>query len=316
MGLLHKYLHIQNLNSPDVEGILDDTIIWSYKLDGTNASIWWDTKNNCIAAGSRNRQLSAKKDNAGFYAWVISDDEEALLLRNFVFLQPEYIIMGEFLGTTKFVGSIKTYNQEALNKLWVFDIYDIKNECYLPAHEWREKLDIAYAGFDFETKHFPWYIPCFTMENPTIEKLQEVAENNFFLLDNSNIPGEGIVIERSNYRNQYGNYEKAKYVRDSYKEEKAKSKKIMFTEDIESNIIKMFVTNAELAKAKAKVELETGEEFSIANNKHIGMFLNMIWNDAVLDEIKTICKKFKNPTIEFKRLRKLCDLRGREFIGL
>lgn len=315
---MRKYNHVERLTSPDVEGLLDGTITYSPKLDGTNASLRWDDSKNTIATFSRTRQLGpGQADNAGFYTWAISDDPEATFLRNFLFHNPHLIIYGEFLGSTKFVGHIKDYNSDALGKLWVFDIYDTDKDHYIAEDEWRKALDIAYGRQEWEKDGFPWYVPYEIMENPTTEKLREVAQKNTFLLDNANHPGEGVVIRRADFCNKYGRYEIGKLVLDEYVQNKSKKKTPAQPGEIENEIIETMVTDAELAKTKAKVILLCdADEFCITNSKMIGMYLNFVWNDTILDEIKTIVKKWKNPIIDFRKLNNLCAVKARKYIGL
>lgn len=315
---MRKYNHVERLTSPDVEGLLDGTITYSPKLDGTNASVRWDNDTNSIAAYSRTRRLSLENDNADFCLWATkSDCEEAQLLRNFCFMNPNLIVYGEWLGLNKFVGHFKDYNPGTLGTLWVFDVYDVDKGCYLGEAEWRKALNIAHGGNTWEDEPFPWYVPYFTMENPTLEKIDEAAKNNTFLLDNANHPGEGIVIRRADFRNKYGHYEIGKYVLAEYTQGKSKSKKVTVAGDTEKEIVQFCVTDAELAKTKAKVILACNvDEFDNRNGKMIGMMLNMTFNDAILDEMKTICKKWKMPTIDFKALQNLCNQKTRKFLGL
>lgn len=310
---MKTYKHVERLSSPEVEGLLDGPITWSPKLDGSNASLRWDLKNNRIATFSRNRQLIAEKDNAGFYAWANSDDPEAKFLRNFCFHNPNLILFGEWLGQTKFIGHIKDYNQDALGKMWLFDTYDVEKDYYLPEAEWRHALDIAWI----EDDKFPWYVPYYPMLEPTMELIEKCAETNTFLLDNANHPGEGIVIRRPDFRNKWGHYEIGKYVRSEYQQSKSKPKQPAIPGEVEKSIVEEFVTDAEISKTLAKVLLENDkDEFNSKDGKVIGMTLNYVFNDAILDEMKTILKKFKNPTINFKALQSLCNAKTREYLGL
>ena len=63
-----KYQHIERFGTDEVLGI-DDGLNYIFpKIDGTNSSVWLDE--GVITAGSRNRELTLDKDNAGFCAWV------------------------------------------------------------------------------------------------------------------------------------------------------------------------------------------------------------------------------------------------------
>jgi hypothetical protein len=62
-----KYMHLERFGTSEVEGIEIGTTYVFPKLDGTNASVWFE--DGKIKAGSRNRELSFDNDNAGFYKW-------------------------------------------------------------------------------------------------------------------------------------------------------------------------------------------------------------------------------------------------------
>ena len=61
-----EYQHVAKLGTTEVEGIENGTCYVFPKIDGTNASIWYDGK---VRFGSRKRELSLDFDNAGFMAW-------------------------------------------------------------------------------------------------------------------------------------------------------------------------------------------------------------------------------------------------------
>ena len=66
MAKYMSYTHIQNINKSDCEGILNNSYCSvTSKIDGTSALVFFDGKE--IQCGSRSRQLSETKDNAGFY---------------------------------------------------------------------------------------------------------------------------------------------------------------------------------------------------------------------------------------------------------
>lgn len=309
--MFRKYNHVMRLDNVDIEGLLDqDVVTVSYKIDGTNTSVFWNEETDKISAGSRTREISLDNDNGGFFSWLMSDEGEAPFLREFVENHKNFIIYGEWLGKTKFLGAIKDYNKDALGHLWIFDVFDISTGEYLPEILWRMLLTRDYGS------GYPYMIPFVTVENPTLGKLLEVAQDNHFLLDTANHVGEGIVIRSQNYRNRYGRYEMGKIVLDDFKQKKSKPKPVATSGQVEENIIVNFVTDAELSKAIAKVETEVDDKFNNSNSKHIGRYLNEVWEGAILDEMKTILKKNKMPTIDFKLLRRFCDDRAKEYINL
>ena len=307
MAYYKSFTHVERLGKEETDGILNGTCYISPKLDGTNALVW--SKNGEVRAGSRTRELSATSDNAGFYAWTQSSDEEAVKIRELVLTNPHIILYGEF-GVGR-VANIKDYDVEAHNKLWIFDAFDT-NKCEYMHPE--TMIDMC-SAFQIER----YLLPYIEIDNPTEEDIVKFAEENKYLLSQANHAGEGVVIRNPGFRNKWGNYVIAKFVRDEYLQRKAQkeNKSVSKRFDCEQEIIDCYVTDAELAKAKAKVTLTLGlEEFDNKNGKCVGMFLNLVFNDAVLAEITDICKRWKRPVINFQELSNLCNIKAREYIGL
>lgn len=307
MAYYKSFTHVERLGKDETDGILNGTCYISPKLDGTNALVW--SENGEVCAGSRTRKLSATSDNAGFYAWTQSEDEEAVKVRELVTGNTHIILYGEF-GVGR-VANIKDYDIEAHNKLWIFDAFDTIMQTYLHP----DVLKNMCTAFGLEN----YVLPSTKICNPTEEDIIKLAEENKYLLSNANHAGEGVVIRNPNFRNKWGNYVIAKFVRDEYLQRKAQkeNKSVSKRLDCEQEIINYYVTDAELAKAKAKVTLALGlEEFDNKNGKCIGMYLNLVFNDAVLAEIGDICKRWKRPVIDFQELNNLCSIKAREYIGL
>ena len=68
-----KYQHLERFGNDEVEGIELGKLYIFPKLDGSNAQVWLDDEGN-IKAGSRNRELTLEKDNAGFYKFVLENE--------------------------------------------------------------------------------------------------------------------------------------------------------------------------------------------------------------------------------------------------
>ena len=86
-----KYQHIERFGTTEVEGIEIGTCYVFPKIDGTNSSVWLN--DGVVCAGSRNRQLTLEKDNAGFYA-AISKDER---IKAYLEKHPTHRLFGEWL---------------------------------------------------------------------------------------------------------------------------------------------------------------------------------------------------------------------------
>ena len=300
------YLHVERLGKTEVDNILCGTVRLTAKLDGTNTSVWAD-EDGRIHYGSRKREISVEDDNAGFAAWMKSDNEESASITRACQANPNWIIYGEF-GVGK-VGAIKKYTKEAINKLWIFDIYNRETEQYLTWDE-LEAVLIMYDLIDYRVKLLA------TLTNPTLDDIIKVANENTFLLEGTDTLGEGVVIRRDNYTNCYGRYAVAKYVREDFRHGTSKVKRIVQAGEVEQDFIDRYLTQSELEKAKAKTALACGEEYVPGNGKFIGMFLNLLWKDALEENIVDFCKRAKNPQIDFAALNGLIKTEGRKFLGL
>ncbi|MEO8298769.1 MAG: hypothetical protein ABI574_13280 [Burkholderiales bacterium] len=97
-----KYIHLERFGTDEVDGInVGDCHIFP-KLDGSNASFWFDDEFRC---GSRNRVLTLGDDNAGFMAWALNRGG----LRSIAEAYPGHRFFGEWLVPH----SLKTYREDA-----------------------------------------------------------------------------------------------------------------------------------------------------------------------------------------------------------
>ena len=306
-----SYTHIERLNAQDCEGILEGHCVVQPKVDGTNCSVWYDDTDGGIHCGSRKREINPDKDNAGFAHWMtLLEEPEPIKIRTFLYCFPHLTIYGEWTGTTKFIGQIKDYNEDAKATMFIFDVFDNNTEQYLPDDVWRPLL-VQYGLEEY-------LVPVLAeFDNPTEEQLIEVAKNNKFLLDNANHPGEGIVIKNYDFINKYGRFAMGKIVLDEYKQMKKQSNKVMMAPgELERAIVDTYVTDAELGKTKAKIVVAcNAEEFDVKNPKHVGMYVNTVFNDLLV-ETPNWCKKFKTPVVDFSKLKGICQTKARKYIGL
>ena len=154
MSGYRSYLHVERLEHPDCEGLLqNDFVAVTAKVDGTNACVYWDADLEKVGAGSRKRALTEQKDNANFYAWIRSGQEEAVALRRFITDNPHLIVYGEWLGDSKFVGSIKSYDSSSLGHLYIFDVYNTYTHEYMWEYNWRSMLEVYGLS--------PWFVELF-----------------------------------------------------------------------------------------------------------------------------------------------------------
>ena len=287
-----EYTHVENLNNVEAEGILKGYCHLFPKLDGTNGSVWNDA--NAIKAGSRKRELSVEHDNAGFKQWVI----ENLKLRNFFIANKDrYRLFGEWLVPH----NLKTYLNVAWRQFYIFDVYDRQKHEYLPYVEYATWLN----GFGLNV------IPCIkTVLFPTQDYLMDVVNSNNYLIKKDCGLGEGIVIKNYDFINKYGRFTYAKIVRDECKQRqgKKKQKNRLQKGQLEEIIVDKYITIMVCNKAYAKIVNETDGW----SGKCIGRLLNTIFHELVVEETWNILKKFRNPTIDFRQLQRLCNEKIKE----
>lgn len=287
-----KYQHIEKLGTTEVEGILEGEVTLFYKIDGTNSCIFLKD-DNTLGFGSRTRELSMDNDNGGFYANMLFNKEEYNKYLKYLQANPNHIIYGEWL----IPHTIKRYKADAWKKLYVFDIYDVNKNIYIPYQIYKDVLD----------KYKITYIPAIAiLTNPTLEDIKKQLDNTGnYLIENG--LGEGIVLKNYNYKNKYGRTTWAKILtEDFYKNKKElKIKNHINNQEvpIEFNIVKAFLTPDFIQKEYNKFKEDKGE----FNSKHIFEFINRTFLEFYKDNWELIFKKFKFPTINFKILKRLVE---------
>lgn len=308
-----KFLHVVRLDEiPDLITAKGDKYIFP-KLDGTNATVWADNE-GIIHAGSRNRELSMDKDNAGFYKHVMESDTMGPICQ-FCLDNPFMVVCGEWLGGK--AGHIKSY----LNKeFYVFDMKfatsgnreNEKHFGYLPYNSYSKAL---------EKYGYQYIIPPIRVyrdgENVTVEDIAKIADANHFNLPDD-VVGEGVVVKNYNYISRFGNYEEGKIVRAEFNERKGQksNKSIAENSNIEQAIVDDLVSSSDIQKCINKVSDILGEEFSKSNGKMVGMVMEMAFSDLLSEEAGVIAKKYGKYPIVFSNVKKFVYAKARSVIGL
>lgn len=303
MATYRSYEHVLRYDKPEVQGILDGTVEIYSKVDGTSAVVFSDGLT--VRYGSRHREITPENDNAGFANYA-SKSEDMVGLRQLVLDNPNLVVYGEWLSAlngSKMCGSLKKYLRGGFH---VFDVFDTERGNYMPWDEYSALLDGVYQ----------WVIPPVAiLDHPgENEVLGYLDKCNYDLPDG--VFGEGITIKNRAYRDSWGNIQIAKVVREEFRENKGKKKQQFNPEDVEFAIVNDFITNADCEKCKQKVETKFGEAFSLTSKKHIGTFLQMLYQDLLTEEITSIAKKYSRYPIQFGKLDRIVKAKGREFLGL
>ncbi len=287
MSEFHKYMDIERIEKEDCEGILEGVCHIFPKLDGTNASIWWDGEK--VRAGSRTRDLCSEgmKDNFDFRDGYLAKNLDKY---NALFgVYPNWHLFGEYLVQH----SVKTYREEAKKIFYVFDVFDSKTNLFLLYGEYIDILD--FYAID--------YIPLTTIiDKPSLEQLQRIRDTNTYLIQDDKGVGEGIVIKQYGWKNKFNRYCHAKMVRNEFKEMNSrafyKGKVENGTSRVEEDTVTKYVTLGRVDKVLGK--MKSTAEWS---QKRIPELLERVFHDFVSEEIWEIVKKNKCPTVNFKLLR-------------
>lgn len=282
-----KYMHVERFGTTEVKGIENGRCFVFDKIDGTNSSVF--TRDNIIRAGSRNRELTLENDNAGFYAYILQQDN----IKAYLEKHPNHRLYGEFLVPH----SLRTYRDDAWNQFYIFDvsINDGEDEQLIPYEIYQPMLD------EFNLNYIP---PICVINNPTPESLIRCLDNVNMLIQDGKGNGEGIVIKNYDFINKYGRQTWAKIVSNEFKEQHKKSWKpneISLTEMVEEKIANKFCTTSFVEKEFAKIITEKGGWES----RYIPMLLNIVYYELIKEESWNIIKEFKNPKIDYKVLQNL-----------
>ena len=317
-----RYDHVERLGHEKVEGITIGDVYVFPKLDGTNASVWFepggDEDGPHVCCGSRTRTLSAESDNAGFHRWVNEPDTNERFWEIYRD-HHNWTIYGEWLVPH----TIKTYRQDAWRRFYVFDVFDNMKQKYLSYEEYEPT--IWAAGLDVIE-------PLCIFTNPSDEQLQREAEQNTYLILDGAGCGEGIVLK--NYLWNTGQGPWAKIVRNEFKEE---NKRAFGTTEkggefqVEAAIAEEFVTQFLVEKVRSKIVCDLTDEdiaagvedapdwingslddgydviYKRVQERHRGKLiprlLGTVFHDLVDEELWMALKKHKFPTVDFKKLR-------------
>ena len=305
MAQYKSFIHVERFEDSkfNIPIFLNNMVFVFAKLDGTNHCAWADSDGN-IHCGSRKREISKEHDNAQSFLYFTTEDKYAGL-RKWLTENPRYILYSEWLhgmGGAKQTGTIKGYEKPGL---WVIDVFDTETGKYVPYPQYRKWLESVYDQVE---------PPLYIVDHPSYKDIQEMVENHFNLPED--VLGEGIVIKNYDYVDQWGHYQVAKIVNAESKVGKGRIKTKVPLQEVEKIIIDTYVTNADCEKAKQKVCVKFNlDEFEV-NNKTMGFYLNALYQDLIEEELWTILKKLKNPTINFGLLRQGIYLKGRQYLGL
>lgn len=252
----------------------DDFIVIQEKLDGANASFTVDP-NGMLKCFSRRVELDENNTLRGFYTWAHSTLKQESL-------NPDFIYFGEWLVKHKI-----DYG-DALNKFYLFDVYDKTKEKYLSfdfVREEGQRLNLL-------------LIPTF-YEGPysSFDHLQSFVGKSTF----SGVSGEGIVVKNVDYTDSFGHQLFVKLVSDAYREvQPQKAPKDPTGIPVEASFVQNFITKARVEKFIHSFidEGTLHEDFGIEDMRQILNLLSpALWEDLKKEESQDIPEDCKEALI-------------------
>jgi hypothetical protein len=275
-----KYQHLERYGNTEVEGIEVGTCYVFPKLDGTNGSVWWD--DGALRCGSRNRELTLDSDNAGFLNAMVVDKA----ITSFFDHTKNLILYGEWLVPH----TLKTYQDDAWRKFYIFDVFDLNKQRLLSYDEyvWLNGVGLNVIA------------PIAIIKNGTETHFTECLTKAHYLVKDGEGSGEGVVIKNYDYTNKYGRQTWAKIVTNEFKAKHhiAMGAPVVGCEIVEEKIAAKYVTQALVDKVEAKIVNEMGGWSS----KYIPRLIHTVYYDLVTEETWNFVKEFKNPKVDFKVL--------------
>ena len=180
-----KFMDIQRLKEGYADGFVPgDLIVIQEKFDGSNAAARYDAETGKMVAFSRRHTLNQNNTLNGFYNYVQELNPEDYKD------VPDYVIFGEWSGARNAI----IYYPENTRKWYVFDIYDTKEEKYLPQSEvkaFAETHGLTYINTFYVGPFVSWEHVQSFMDHPGYGEIQEgiVIKNQTRLNDpNSRLP--------------------------------------------------------------------------------------------------------------------------------
>lgn len=271
------YHKIHRLGKEETDGILNGEIIVQEKVDGANISIFYHEGK--VRCGTRTRMLPEDESFNGFQEAVNSNKAIAEFLKE----EPELILYGEWL-----VKHTITYNEEAYQKIYLFDVYDKVTNGWANQDTVRNIARII--GVE--------YPHIFAKGKLTEEQIKEFVGKSMIAP-----AGEGVVIKAEGFTNKFGDTVYAKVVHQKFKESNAIvfGGNNKFSETYwEMYVVNKYCTTARVRKIMQKLQAETERRLDM---EHTSKVAGTCYHDMITEEAWEIVKKV--PKLDFKRLQGL-----------
>lgn len=287
-----KYQHIENdFNSKEVIGLLSGIVHIQPKLDGSNCQIYLE--NGELVITSRNKVLTADSDNANCYKTLIKKPEFMELLIKY----PHIKLCGEWL-----IPHTVKYKNDAYNKFYLFDIYDMVRDEYVSI--------IHYVQQDDHINTVPTLMinaEEFIKDYIGFFENEKYASFVNYLIDDGTSNSEGIVVKNFNYKNPFGHQKWCKLINHKYFKQKGqksiKQKSLIDTSPIENALATIELDHL-FAKCHAKLNID--KNFNTSKySEYIKMCQVELFEDygSILDNLdrRNLCNSIAKKAINYVR---------------
>ncbi|WP_137743376.1 RNA ligase family protein [Robertmurraya siralis] len=245
-------------------------IVIQEKLDGANASFKFE--NGELKCFSRNTELNKDNTLRGFTVWANQH------FMSHEGLAENYIFFGEWLVRHKL-----SYGENE-NQFYLFDIYDLVEDEYLPYSK------VANAAEELGLNLVPVF---YEGEFQSLEHIQSfVGKSKLGEI------GEGVVVKNTDFKNKYGNQQFTKFVSDSFAEmAKTKKHKVNTQKDDLQEFVNATVNKARVSKIIHKLVDEglLKEDYAIED---MGTILkntgSKVFDDVIKEELDELLKLLKS----------------------
>ena len=301
-----KYQHVERIDSDDVRGLLDGRCSVFPKMDGSNMGVF-STEDGNLGTMSRNVDITDTEEP--FTVFARSHEGIVRFVRDF----PGIRMYGEWMVPH----TVRSYVPEVWNRWFVFDLVvedhdavytytgsdgiertlDCRGKGYIPYDEYVPLLE-AY-GIDY-------IVRLCEIDEPTPNQLADIADNvNTWMMTTG--CGEGIVVKRYDYRNQWGSSNWAKVINSAYSKFKTESRRLKMAAresggSVEYNIAKTYVTPDVVNKEYDRIRVTNGKVDP-------RMLLGTMYHCVVTENLWDAIKRFRIEELNLKRLRRECEMR-------
>lgn len=284
--MFRTYEKIHRLGKEETGGILDGPVHVQEKIDGANLQVWLE--DGAIRVGSRNNDVTDREDGFnGAVQYIKNHHGINELLRK----HPGFRLYGEWL-----VKHTIQYKETAYGKFYLFDMYEpAVGFCSTPFVN-----DMA-KEFAIETPHYYG-----EMLVTDLDQLKALVGKSML-----GDKGEGVVIKRTDFKNQFGDIVYAKMVTEDFMEENA----IVFGgnnkfSDVYRELwaVNKYMTLPRLRKILQKISSEVSERLDM---KHIPRVMHTAYHDMFTEEMWEIATKATAP-FNFKKFKELAFKKAKQ----